>query len=286
MQPLPERRYPLALLTRSGCRRRWPFPLHTFAAATALALALPSARAAAQQSGTLRGSVASSDKNPLPNARISVVGTALAATADSAGNFRISVLPLGSQSVEVKLLGYGSILLPVQIESGRDARLQVILTAIAIPLQTVNVTADTLVLPEMRRFAERRARGSGTFFTRDEIDHMEARAFTDILRRVPGMQIESFEGSFGPTYSVQTFRSQGTNGGRSCQVQFYVNGVPFNSVGDREINHFISPGEVAAVEVYTGASQIPPEFNSSMYNARCGVVLIWTRISTSPSRSN
>jgi hypothetical protein len=100
------------------------------------------------------------------------------------------------------------------------------------------------------------------------------------------MQIESFEGSFGPTYSVQTFRSQGTNGGRSCQVQFYVNGVPFNSVGDREINHFISPGEVAAVEVYTGASQIPPEFNSSMYNARCGVVLIWTRISTSPSRSN
>ncbi|MDP9200348.1 MAG: TonB-dependent receptor [Gemmatimonadota bacterium] len=258
-----------------------------FAVAGALALTLfTAARVGAQESGTLKGTVSTAEKKPLSQARISVVGTALAAIADTDGTFRISALPLGSQSVEVKLLGYATILIPVQIESGKDARVEVTLTAILVPLQTVKVTGDTLILPEMRRFAERRARGSGTFFTRADIDRMEARLFTDVLRRVPGMQIEPLDGSFGPTYSVQTSRNQGTNGGRACQVLFYVNGVPFPSVGDIAINHFISPGEVAAVEVYSGASQIPPEFNSSMYNARCGVVLVWTRIGTSASRTH
>jgi Carboxypeptidase regulatory-like domain/TonB-dependent Receptor Plug Domain len=260
--------------------------LTTLAAAAAIAFTSPSARAAAQQSGTLRGTVVTSEKKPLPQARISVVGTPLASVADTDGTFRILALPIGSQSIEVKLLGYATTLISVQIEAGRDANLQVALTAIPVELRTVKVNADPPVLPEMRRFAERRARGSGTFFTRADIDRMEARLFTDILRRVPGMQIETLDGIFGPTYSVQTSRNLGTNGGRSCQMQFFVNGVPFTSVGELAINHFVSPGEVAAVEVYTGASQVPPEFNSSMYNARCGVVLIWTRISTSASRSN
>ena len=260
--------------------------LTAFAAAAAIAFTLLSARLAAQESGTLRGTVVTSEKKPLPQARISVVGTPLAAVADTDGAFHIVALPIGSQSIEVKLLGYATTLVPVQIEAGRDASMQVALTAIPVELRTVKVTADPPVLPEMRRFAERRARGSGTFFTRADIDRMEARLFTDILRRVPGMQIETLDGVFGPTYSVQTSRNLGTNGGHSCQMQFYVNGVPFTSVGELAINHFVSPGEVAAVEVYSGASQTPPEYNSSMYNARCGVVLIWTRIITSASRSN
>ena len=259
--------------------------LPSLTAAGILAFTLLVARLAAQESGTLRGTV-TSEKKPLPQARISVVGTRLATVADTDGTFRIGALPLGSQSVEVKLIGYATSLMPVLIEAGRDANLQVALTAIPVELKTVKVTADTLVLPEMRRFAERRARGSGTFFTRAEIDHMEVHLFTDILRRVPGMQIEPLEGSFGPTYSIQTSRNQGTNGGRGCPVLFYLNGVPLTAVGDIAINHFISPGDVAAVEVYSGASQIPPEYNSSSYNARCGVVLVWTRISASPSRSN
>jgi len=39
-----------------------------------------------------------------------------------------------------------------------------------------------------------------------------------------------------------------------------------------------APEDVIAVEVYNGASQIPPEFQSTLLNARCGVVVIWTRV--------
>lgn len=249
-----------------------------------LGFAAASARAGAQEAGTLKGTVATAEKKPLPNARIGIVGTALATLADTDGTFRMAS-PYGSQSVEVKLLGYATILMPVQMEPGKGAYLEVILTAVPT-LSTVRVTADTLVLPEMRRFAERRSRGVGRFFTRQDIDHMEARQFTDILRRVPGMQLEPQEGAWGPTVSIQISRNQGTNGGRACPILFYVNGVPLSSVNGMAINHFVSPGEVAAVEVYSGASEIPGEFSGGMGNARCGVVVVWTRISTSPSRSN
>jgi hypothetical protein len=53
-----------------------------------------------------------------------------------------------------------------------------------------------------------------------------------------------------------------------------MNGMPFPMTSDGVINSFIGPEEVEAVEVYTGTSQIPPQFNST--NARCGVVVIWT----------
>ncbi len=261
-------------------------PQPIFSASCGLAFALLSVSGSAQVSGTLRGTVISADKKPLPQARISVVGTALVTVADTDGTFRIVALPVGSQSVEVKLIGYTTTLIPVRIEPGKDHNLEVALTAVPVELTTVKVAADPNVIPELRRFAQRRARGSGTFFDQAEIDRMEARLFTDILRRVPGMQIETLDGSYGPTYSVQTSRNLGTNGSRSCQMQFFVNGVPFTSAGQLAINHYVAPGEVAAVEVYSGASQIPPEYNSSSNNSRCGVVLIWTRISTTPSRSN
>ncbi len=260
--------------------------LRVFALAGIICHALAYTRAAAQDSGTLKGTVATTEKRPLAQARIGVVGTTLAAIADTDGTFRITGLPVGNQSVEVKLLGYATISVPVQIQAGKDASVEVILASVPTTLPTVSVTADTLVLPEMRRFAERRARGSGKFFTRADIDHMEARVFTDILRRVPGMQLEPREGFFGPTVSIQTTRNQGVNGGRGCPMLFYVNGVPLSDVGGMAINHFVSPGDVAAVEVYTCASQIPSEYSGGMSNARCGVVVIWTRISTSPSRSN
>ena len=248
---------------------------------------LASAPVAAQQLGILKGTVTSTEKRPLPMARISVVGTAFATVADTDGTFRIASLPVGAQTVEVKLIGYATTSLPVRIESAKDVDLQVILSAIPISLETVRVSAvDTMILPEMRGFVQRKASGNGTFLTREQIDQMDARVFTDVLRRVPSMKLDPREGPFGQSYAVQSTRTEGLNGGRGCQVLFYVNGIPFPVSSDLEINHYVAPNEVAAVEVYSGPSQIPAQFNSSTLNAHCGVIVIWTRIRTSVSRSH
>ena len=240
---------------------------------------------AAQELGMLTGIVSTTEKKPLGQARISVVGTALGAVADTDGSFRIGALPLGNQSVEVKLLGYASVLVPVQIERAKTATLDVTLEAVPLPLETVTVTGDTLIVPGMRGFQERKERGIGRFFTREDIERMQVRLFSDILRRVPGMQVQSASGSYGQGMSVQTGRTQSLSGGRTCPVVFYVNGAPFPLTHDIAINNYVSPDEVAAVEVYTGTSQIPAQFSSSQFNTRCGVVVIWTRSSNDPRRS-
>lgn len=247
-------------------------------AAIAASLVFPSVTILAQSPGNLQGVVSDAEKKPLPHARISVAGTDLVTVSDSEGTFGIAALPLGPQTIEVKLLGYQSASLPVQITAGSDARLLVILTAVPSELQTVKVLGDTIIIPEMRGFMERKARGSGKFFTRDEIDKMAVRVFTDVLRRVPGMQLEAKNSEFGTRYSVESARTQGVNGGRGCEVLYFVNGVAFPIMGNMEINSYIRPDDIAAVEIYNGVSQIPPQFNSGSDNARCGVVVIWTRV--------
>jgi hypothetical protein len=273
---------PLSLSLRPNpSRRRLP---RTFVQALFLSalpgiasvLSLPTA-AAAQEYGALKGVVSTADKRPLADARISVTGTTLVAVADTDGSFRIAALPLGSQRVEVKLLGYASILLPVTIEAARTATLQVTLTPAPLALETVNISGDTLIIPAMQGFLDRKKRGNGTFFTREEIERMQPRLFTDILRRVPGMQLQLVSGPNNNGYVVRTGRTgEGIQGGRQCPVLFYMNGMPFPMTADGVINSFISPEEVEAIEVYAGASQIPAQFNATAYNARCGVVVIWT----------
>lgn len=139
----------------------------------------------------------------------------------------------------------------------------------ALPLDTVKVSAP-IIPAHLRGFEERRARGSGRYFTRAQIDRMHARQVTDILRRVPGFQFQPAR-TDGP--SVQT----GRTGTRVCPVLYYINGSPFPVGADQSINSFIDSDAVDGIEVYSGTSSIPAQFNSSMYNSRCGVIVIWTR---------
>ncbi len=65
---------------------------------------------------------------------------------------------------------------------------------------------------------------------------------------------------------------------------FYVNGTPFPVTGDMSINQYVVPEDILAVEVYSGTSQIPAQFQSNLLNARCGVIVIWTRMGNEDDR--
>lgn len=243
---------------------------------TGLALLLWPGLLAAQELGTLTGTVTAADKTPVAQARVTVVGTTLIVVTRVDGGFHVPGVTPGAQTLDVRMLGYKPTLLPVEVGAGESLHVQIILAVEPIPLPAVNVTAERAVRPELRGFEERRARGSGMFFTRDDITRMQPRLFTDVLRRVPGIQILPVTGAFGTGYVVQLARSTGVMGGRACPVLFYVNGSPFPITGDLAINHFITPDDVVGIEVYAAISRVPAQFGSGMHNARCGVIAIWT----------
>ena len=236
--------------------------------ATSLVALLWAVQLSAQATGTLSGTVAAADARPLANARVTVVGTTLATLAGTAGGFQVASVPRGAQTLDVRMLGYAPVLLPVLIRAGETLHVRVTLDAVdPVPLVTVEVVAPSP--PALRGFEERRSHGPGTFFTREQIQRMQPRQLTDVLRRVPGMQVRPVSGAYGDNIIV-------TSRGSRCPVMFFVNGTPFPTPADIPINHFISVEDVVAVEVYT-PSETPPQFNSSMYGARCGLVGVWTR---------
>jgi hypothetical protein len=245
---------------------------------------LAPARGSAQEKGIVSGAVMTAEHTPIAGATVSVIGTELHGMSADNGHFSIAGVPSGAQRVEIKMIGYAKTEQQVDVQAGKTKQLEVVLATEAIRVTGVETRAAPNVNPQLRGFEERKARGVGKFFTRDEIARMQPRLFTDILRRVPGMQISSATGSSGPTSSVQTQRTAGVMGNRPCPILFFVNGAPFPLARDAPINQFISADEVVAVEVYTGTSQIPPQFNSAMYDARCGVVVIWTRNGKDPTR--
>jgi hypothetical protein len=181
------------------------------------------------------------------------------------------------------MVGYTPAAISIDITSGDTLRIDLVLEPLA--LETVTVTADANFFVGMAGFEERKARGMGRYFTRDEIKAMQPRQLTDVLRRVPGMEIETVVGGLsGGSPTARTGRNiSGANA--PCVMSYYLNGSPLPISPDISVNHFIAVEDVAALEVYTGSAQIPPEFNSSLHGSRCGVVAIWTRTSLDSNKS-
>jgi hypothetical protein len=231
----------------------------------------------AQAVGTVRGTVTVTDGTPLALARVSVVGTKQVTVTSLDGGFQIAGISTGLRVIHVGMVGYGAVLFPVEVQAAETVQVRVTLVVAAVTLEAIEVEAEGApFVAALRGFEERRARGSGHYFNREEIARMQARSFTDVLRRVPGVQVQPMRGPFETGEVVRMSRTIGVSGARACPVLFYVNGSPFPVTGDIQINHYIAPEDVAAVEIYSGMSQIPPQFNSSLHNARCGVIVIWT----------
>jgi carboxypeptidase family protein/TonB-dependent receptor-like protein len=242
------------------------------AAAASLAALLFASQLAAQPAGTLTGTVATADGTPVASARIRLLGTSFTTVADAKGGFRIADVPAAAHKLDVRMLGYSPLEQSIDVVAGTTFHVKVVL--VPIPLEALEVVEKSAVTPGLIGFEERMARGPGTFFTREDILRMQARQFTDILRRVPGLQIRPVSGSYG-NVSVQTR-------GSGCQTLFYMNGTAFPMPPDFPINNYVSADEVVGVEVYS-SSEIPAQFNSSK-NSRCGVIVIWTRVGPEPRR--
>ncbi|MEP7226392.1 MAG: TonB-dependent receptor, partial [Gemmatimonadales bacterium] len=91
------------------------------------------------QGGTIRGSVADSSGAPLPNASITIEGTALRTTSGSGGEYEVRGVPAGTRVVRARLIGFLSASAPVEVLSTGETRQDFTLVRSPVQLAPIDV---------------------------------------------------------------------------------------------------------------------------------------------------
>ena len=139
---------------------------------------------------------------------------------------------------------------------------------VAVLMPAVAVETEAIPRGNMRGFYQRQLDGFGYFLDQEEIERHHPVVFTDVFRAMTGIRLESQ--GFGRGRIIR-MRIAGLGGG--CSPEIFVNGVlmPWQDSPD----NFLSPNQVAGIEVYKGPATIPERFK--VRNSACGVIVVWTR---------
>lgn len=191
-----------------------------------------------------------------------------AVTGDD-GRWTLAGLPTGTRLLEVRAVGYYPRRIPIDVVE-HAAEVDVALQTFQAVLDTVRVTASRFRTAD-NGFDERRRSGMGRYLTDADLRARNAIQVSDVFRMMPGMQVERV-GVFGDP--VITMRSAF---GR-CVPALYVDGH-YLPIAGGELDGFVHPDEIAAIEVYTSA--VPPQFQQGMTG--CGSVVLWTKPYRNPA---
>jgi uncharacterized protein (DUF2141 family) len=199
--------------------------------------------------------------------RVEVVGTDQVALTNDKGEFTITKLPSGSHVLLARHLGFGAQTVAVDLTSRAPQRVTIKLPKFVAMIEPVVVNARRAANLDRVGFSQRQKTGMGFYISPEQLKDRHPNLVTDILRTVPGLRISS-----GPEGDVvSSSRSVGLGG--DC-VQYYVDDMPWQSTQPGDVNQFVNPNEVVAVEVYQG-SNVPAQYSRGM--GGCTTIVLWTR---------
>ena len=237
-------------------------------AIASLAFALP-AHAQDGAPGIVTVSVRdSSSGHAIVNAEVTVEGTTIRGYTDEKGQLRFNAVRMGGTVLAIRRLGYRPLQVDVNVDPRVPAVAQVALSPIVQTLQPVLVKGSTRDLTgRLAGFYQRRELGNGYFISRDKIERENPAQFTDMMRRVPSVQITS-------TRTIRNaVRFRGAS--RNCWPLVWLDGAPLPTA-EFDLDA-LAPGSIEGVEIYPGVATIPPQFMGMRGMGSCGVVVIWSR---------
>ncbi len=225
-------------------------------------------------------------EKPVADAEIAIAGLTVSVRSDSAGNFSMLDVPVGTYQLTVRAPGYaafsGTFTFRDNITLSRDF----ILKRTSNTLATVDVTARAFAPSRspLAEFEERRALGTGHYLTSDVFEKSHGRKLTDVLiSSIPGIIAISnnTERSIaaGNRGNISVGSKPGQAGKKSgCYVQVVIDNIvryrssPGETLFDIDS---VDPTTIGGIEFYT-VSQTPLQFNSTG-GAPCGTMVIWTK---------
>lgn len=240
-------------------------------------------------------------RRPLVNAGVSVPKLNLHASTDSLGRYRLQNIPRGEHLVITRAVGFRPDSALTSFDGDEALVSDVVLRVAVNELPTVVVRESTRPIPrgKMAEFEERKAVGVGHFIDRELLVKDENRRLGEILAsHVPGLSVyrgtgskawaaSSRTASTGKCAMCRVTRSEimdpsdaAAGAPLACYLDVYLDGTAVYSSSTRGVALFnlnsMEAGEIEAIEVYTGVSQIPAKYNKT--SGGCGVMLIWTRV--------
>lgn len=211
-------------------------------------------------SARLAGVVRNVAGRPLGGAQVELYGSGVEGRTDDEGRFSLSELPTGTHSLEVRQIGYAPKRVTVDLRRQATATVSVEMERTQ-QLATVRVLGKAPSRRSISGFLERRQRGGfGRFMTREDIEKWRIFRTSDIMRRMPGVQVTP-SGAFA---QVITMRGR-------CKPSVFVDGMEVPEAAD-DLDRWVQPHDIAGIEVYNGSVGAPPQFSRNA----CGSIVIWT----------
>lgn len=203
----------------------------------------------------------------IDEATITLPSAGLEVVTHPDGHFRLSSVPPGPRSLEVRHAAYAMQRTCLDLPSARSVLLLLTLDPEPIPLEPLSVRIDD-VRPrwlEGTGFYRRMAAAEGIFITRSEIVEEDPSRLTELFRGRLGVTVRG--GQLVPRHAPTTMLTG------ECPIQYFVDGrrmqLPLG------LDTF-QPGDVEAIEAYFGAPRLPAQFNVG--RAACGAVVVWRRL--------
>lgn len=231
---------------------------------------------------------------PVPNVRVLVWNAARHTTTNDRGVFALDSLPGGTNTVEVRAIGYTPVKQAVQLDPEQPAQATIALGERAVTMPSITIRGQLVYSRKLLAFEHRRRTSAvGHFITPEDLEGRPFNKLSDIVAAVPAVVVSS-GGLQGIAMSTSRIAPRLTGaeapvpmgtpppgnqspqyGGRAyCQPIFFVDGQR-SFMTSTEIDQHFKSDEIAAVEIYTRAAQVPVEFQTQL--AQCGVIALWTR---------
>lgn len=212
------------------------------------------------------GRVVNKSGQGVAGARVDVEGIAAAAITKSNGEFTLDSLPSGTQTLEVRKLGFSVTDHPVELSAEEPQRVTIQMADYVPTLETVRVQARRDRNLFDVGFTERQKMGMGYYLTRDKLN-TNALRLTDALRTIPGIRIQT-DNATGQNIITS---SRDPNGG--C-VNVFVDGSPWQQMEPGDLDSFVKADELGAIESY-GPTTVPAQFTVPGQGS-CQTLVIWT----------
>lgn len=212
----------------------------------------------------ITGLVRGPDLRPVAGASVAITGGLTSTQTDSSGHFTLGGAPSGTQTLQVRKIGYEGFERAVNLLPGQTRQVEVTMETFVPVLSNVTVRAVRDQMMDKIGFNQRRLAGFGYFVTPEEIDRRNPIRASDLLREIPIL---------GITYVQNRAQVSGRQLGlkRNCLI-YVVDGVQWRE----NIDDFVMPQQIGAIEVYSG-SRLPNNVPGAWNSDGCEMVIIWTK---------